>query len=241
MKSPNKAVHFQTSSILQLIFLPIFLISGLWGVFIFLTYFLGFPFPEATTEKFSELSFFSISLFSFLILLTVVPFQVATEKLSPIFYNKIYNSPSANFGISLLLQNAVISFLIIAFRSIIDIVYVNQLYIALITSIIVAIFYHRFWVLRCLYQPYLVYKYVETLEDSEPLEEAWLELFECTVKAIKHHRINDVKFLVILMNSIYQKCGKQGSSNNLQNEDIISLYHLSKEIRPLSRFLEKKW
>ncbi|MGZ3632713.1 MAG: hypothetical protein ACXU9U_02360 [Parachlamydiaceae bacterium] len=240
MLSPKKRVHIKLVNFFMLFLASTFLITFYWLLLVSLTY-LGFPFPEIKIEKFYDLGFFSISTFGLIVFLTMVPFQTVETQLSPGFYSKIFNNPSAHFGLYVLMFSAIICFLIIAFQQAVDMgVYLSEMFIALIISIISAILFHRFWVLRYLYQPYVVYTYIKTLKWEETDEEIWFELFECTFKAIKQGRLSDAINFLDLLNRIYDKCAHTESSVGMR-EDLICLRKLAKECRPVASIIEKKW
>ncbi|KAF3362883.1 hypothetical protein PHSC3_000417 [Chlamydiales bacterium STE3] len=240
MVQPKKVVRFQATNVFILPLATFLLIATFWLILVALTS-IGFPFPEIALDKFFDLGFFSISIFGIIVFLTMVPFQTVEGKLSPIFYSKIFNAPAAHFGLYVLMFSSIVCFVVIALQQALNMVgYLSQLFIALVMSIVFAILFHRFWVLRCLYQPYIVYKYIKTLEWDESAEEIWLELFECAFKAIKQGRVSDAKNLIDLMAHIYNKCPSQ-ERHVVLREDIMSLYAAAQESRPIARSLEEKW
>jgi hypothetical protein len=240
MRNPKKIFQIPNSHFLILFLLSFLLINLFWLLFIALVN-IGLPFPDIKVEKFLDLGFSTISVFGIIVFLTLVPFQNVEDKLSPIFYAKIFNSPLAHFGLCLLMLCAVISFLAIGLQQTLETnKYLSQLFLALLTSIIFAILFHRFWALRCIYQPYIVYKYIKSLKYEESDEEIWLQLFECSFKAIKQGRLNDARNFIDLMEDIYHRPSNQEKIMILR-EDMLNLYALAHEIRPLARFIEEKW
>ncbi|WP_213106606.1 hypothetical protein [Candidatus Protochlamydia amoebophila] len=240
MPSPQKVVQFRSSNFITLYLSTVFLTGIIWLIFIGLSY-AGFPFPQIEIEKFFDLGFFSISIFGVIVFLTMVPFQTVEAKLSPGFYSRIFNTPLAHFGIYVLMSCSIFCFLIIALQHMLDKnIYLSQLFIAMVTAIIFAILFHRFWVLRCLYQPYIVNKYINKLAREETDEEIWIELFECTYKSIKQYRVSDARNFIDLMFHVYQKCSDE-EKTSLLDEDLMSLYAIAQESRPIARFIEEKW
>lgn len=240
MLSPQKVVRFKFSNFLISTITSLLLIGTLWVSFIALTK-AGFPFLHVKIEKFLDLGFFSFSTFSFIIFLTMIPFQTAEGKLSPGFYSRIVRNPWAHFGLYVLMTAAIISLCAIAWDQIYHTRdYLDQLFVALILSIMIAILFHRFWVLRYIYQPYNVYKNIDKLMHDETLEEVWLELVECTHKAIREGRVSDTRNFINLLMRMYQAMNEKERSLVLQ-EDLKSLYQKAEGFRPICRYMESKW
>lgn len=240
MITPQKVVRFRLSSFLMQLILSLGIIALFWSLCIGLTK-MGFAFPRIEVGKFFDLGFFSVSAFGLIIFLTMVPFQTVEGKLSPGFLSRIFKDPRAHIGLYILITTATLSFFIGDFR-LIPLVngYLSQLFIALVCSIIFAVILHRFWVIRCLYQPYVVYKKIKELKWEEPIQDVWLEIYECTFKAIKQNRIHDAMNLIDLMTYIFQEYNKK-EDNSVIYKDLESLYLAAQELRPLSRLMELKW
>lgn len=74
MKSAKKVVSPRFINFVVCFLITIFLVLGFWGFFNLLNV-LGCPLPMIAIDKFFELGFFSFSTFSFIIFLTMIPFQ----------------------------------------------------------------------------------------------------------------------------------------------------------------------
>lgn len=241
MIEPQKLPTMQLSKGLILTFWSLLTIGAFWLLFICLNH-AGCPFPEIKKEKFFDLGFFALSAFGLIIFLTMTPFQMAETQLSPGFFSRIFNTPKAHFGLYVLIASSILCFLVIAFEQIPFVEkYLNHLFMAIIAAITFAILFHRSWVIRCLYQPYVVYQHIKDLRWEEPAEDVWMELFECTHKAIKQGRFSDAINFIDLMSYVYWECTKKGQ-NKILTEDLENIYKIAAgEARPVSRFLEEKW
>jgi hypothetical protein len=118
--------------------------------------------------------------------------------------------------------------------------YLPQLFFALISSIMSAIIFYRFWVLRYLYQPYVVYANIAQLKEEHNIQEMWLELLECTYKAINDKRLSDGNNFLLLLEQLCRKTAKKEKINALK-EDLVGLYKLASPLRPLQRQMEEQW
>lgn len=240
MISPYQVVQFRLSNIILSVVATLALIGTFWLTFVGLTC-AGCPFPQIPIEKFYDLGFFSFSTFSFIIFLTMIPFQTAEGKLSPGFYARTLRNPWSHFGPYLLLTCSIICFLVIAlYQTSSDGKYLNQLFMSLVASIITAILFYRVFVLRYLHEPYSVYVNVDKLMKEETREEVWMEILECTYKAVRDARLSDSKNFLNLLMKLYNLNSETERKNVLQ-EDLKSLYKASGDLRPVSRYMEMKW
>ncbi|MBS4168914.1 hypothetical protein [Parachlamydia sp. AcF125] len=240
MPTFKKILPFRLSNFIMLVSLTLVTIGAFWLFFIGLTQ-AGICFPEIKTEQFADLGFFSVSIFGVIIFLTMIPFQTVEGRLSPGFFSRISNRTTAHFGLYVLVTAAIMSFLIISLQKMYFVEhYLSQLFAALIASIIFAIIFHRSWVIRCLYQPYVIYQHIHELKGEETEEETWLELFECVYKAIKQGRINDARNIINLMSHHFKDCCREGKTKAL-HEDLANLYAIAQDCRPVARIMEKKW
>ncbi len=242
MLSPQKVVACgQFSNFIKSLLRSIFLIGAFWILFIGLSY-AGCPLPGIKVEKFFDLGFFAFSTFGFIIFLTMVPFQTVEGKLSPGFYSRIIRNSWAHFGLYVLLVCSIICFFVLAFYQNHNAdKYLSHLFMALVAAIVFSILFHRFWVLRHLYQPYTVYKNIAELIQEESKEEVWIELLECSYKAIKDGRLSDAKNFIQLISFISQDQHKEKKALLYEDEDLRSLYTAALELRPLARYMEAKW
>jgi|GEM_PF-6085546 len=231
--------HAQVTVFFTLLFSTLLTIFTLWGLFIAIHH-AGFPFPDIKLERFFDLAFFSISIFGMVIFLTMISFQTVEGRLSPGFLLRIMSTPAAHMGIYVLFISAVFCFLIPTLEKVpFAQTHLNELFMALITSIVLSILIIRSWVLRTLHQPYVVYHHLEALKWEEPIEDAWLELFECTFKAIKQGRINDALNFIGLMSTVFKECSKE--KTQILHEDLLNLHAAAQESRPIARLMERKW
>ena len=111
---------------------------------------------------------------------------------------------------------------------------------ALTSAIVVAILFHRFWVLKYIYQPYVVYHNLVQLTEEEGIEEVWQELLECTYKSMNDKRLGDGKVFMKLLAKTYPKVQKKREAQELL-EEIKSLYEFTSNLRPLARYMEVEW
>lgn len=236
----QKVLRFRFSNFIKLSLSSLFTIGGVGCLFIAFAY-LGFPFAEIKVEKFFDLGFFSVSIFGLIIFLTMIPFQAVQERLSPGFFSRISSNPRAHFGLYVLITSAIICFLVIALQQIPIIEkYLSELFLALTVAIIFAIIFHHCWVIRHLYQPYVVYNHIKELKGEESVEETWLELFECVYKAIKQGRVSDARNIInLITHNFNQDITKK--ENRMLYEDLTNLYTIARECRPIARLMEKKW
>ena len=237
---PKKVVQLKLSNFIISVITSLLLIGSYWGLFIGITY-AGCPFPAVNIQKFFDLGFFCFSTFSFIIFLTMIPFQRAEEKLSPGFYSRVIRTPGANFGLYVLMISSIICFAIIDFQQQhTGDFYIDQLFFALTASIISAILFHRFWVLRHLYHPYVVYNNVLKLAEEEGLPHVWEELLECTYKTIGERRLGDSKQFLFLLSLLYPEV-KQEQDKVQLHEDLKSVYESARTLKPIVRYMEKEW
>lgn len=239
MLEPKKVVRFQLSGFLLPFLASLCLIGLTWMACIAISQ-AGYPFP-AVSDKFYELGFFSISTLSFIIFLTMIPLQNVEARLSPGFYSRMVRDPWSHFGLYILIISSIMSFLVLAAPHIRLLqTNLNELFVALVFSEVCAILFYRFWVLCYLYRPYVIYKNIEKLADEESLEDLWLELLECTHKAIKDTRISDARNLIRFLGYIHQKYG-QNQKYPFLKEDLQNLYEKTQEFRAVARYFEIKW
>lgn len=216
------------------------LILFFWLLFYSITC-LGCPLPAPEITRFYDLGFFSFSSFSFIIFLTMIPLQRAEEKLSPGFYSRILHTPWSHFGLYVLFFSSVACFVAIAVHKEFKVEqYLHPLFFALIASIVSAIIFHRFWVLCNLYQPYVVYSNISQLTKEEGIQDAWLELLECTYKTISDKRISDAKNFMLLLGNLYCKVKKKEDLKHME-EDLENLYQFSNQLRHIHRQMERQW
>ena len=239
MKKQNKTLHFNLRNIFILSVCSFFVIGFLWLLCSGL-HKIGCPFPEIKGEKFSSLGFFSFSNFSFITFLAMIPFQTAEGQLSPGFYSRIINHPWSHFGLYMLLSCVITCFLILSNHDRLDPQMLNQLYMAIVGSVVFAAVFHLIQTLRYLYQPLIVYENLTQLANEESSEELWLDLYECILKAIKSNRIGNARNFIDLLQQVYVKVKAQEKIYMFQ-KDLRSLYDAAKEFPPITRALEKHW
>ncbi len=240
MISPYRVIRLRLSTVVLSIFATLILISVFWLIFFILAR-LGCCFPQISIDKFFDLGFFSLSMFGFIIFLTITPFQTVQGKLSPGFYARMIRNKWSHFSLYILLNCFIFCFLAIAFyQTQFEKEYSSQLYMALICTIIAAIWFHRIWALRYLHEPYIVYANIDKLIQEESKEEVWTEMLECTYKSIKDGRLSDSKNFIKLLDKLYIANNELKEKNILQ-EDLESLYKAASDFRPISRYMEIKW
>lgn len=240
MAPAKRMLSYSFSNLLICTFSALFLTLGFWIFFAYLQ-FSGYPLPVINISKFFDLGFFSFSFFSFIVFLTMIPFQASEGKLSPGFYARLIRTPQAHFGLYVLILSSMICFIVLAIseNNYLTKETCNSLFMAIIASIIFAIVFHRIWVLRSIYQPYVVYKNITKLSQEETREKVWLELLECTYKAIAGRHINYATNFLQLMYLIYQRHGEHAEI--FFGEDLRSLYKATTDFRPVARAMETKW
>jgi hypothetical protein len=216
------------------------LIGSFWIICMLLQS-VGCPLPRIEEEKFLDLGLFIFSNFSFITFLTMMPFQQAEGKLSPGFYVQILNQPWSHFGLSILLGCFILCLGILGcHKSGFSDSFLSQIFVAMIASMIFAVMYHRHRTLRHLYQPIIVYENLTKLAKEENIEDLWLDLYECSIKAIKESRINDARNFFKLMSKIYIKITEKEKIAHMQ-KDLRSLYQSAKNDHPLAWEMEKQW
>lgn len=219
--------------------LSFLLIMGFLGICILLSI-VGCPFPVIQLNKFFDLGFFSLSTFSFITFLTMIPFQACEGRLSPGFFSRMICNPWSHFGLHVLMVSAIFCFSILAFYPENDThEHFNLIFMALLASMVFAILFHRARVLCSIYQPYTVYKNIEQLAEEETREEVWYELLECTYKAISGRHISYAKIFLNLLSTVYQK--NLASGVVWFDEDLKSLYKTTVDLPPIMRYMETKW
>lgn len=216
------------------------LIGFLWFFFIGLNK-IGVLLPLMDVGKFQDLGFFATSTFGLIVFLTMIPFQTVAGQLSGGFLSRVFNTPAAHFGLYVLLISTFISFFVNSLKEF-DFVEanLNALFLAIIVTIVFSIVFHRFWVIRYLYQPYVVYKHIKSLSWEESGQRMWVELYECLYKAIVQGRVSDAHYFIALVNHFFENY-KNSEHKDILYEDLFSLRTAAQNLRPVARFMEKKW
>lgn len=240
MQPRDKTVHFSFANFLTSSACSFLLIGALWLICAGLQT-IGLPFPKIEIGKFSDLSFFALSNFSFITFLSMIPFQTAEGKLSPGFYARIVNRQWSHFGLYILMSCFVACYLVLGFyQNHFSEKLLSQLFFAIIASIIFALIFHRIHTLRYLHQPMIVYENLAQLAEEESLEELWLDLYECTLKAIKENRVSDARSFCNLMAILYSKIKVKEKKIGWE-KDLHSLYQAAKDQHPIASQIEKNW
>lgn len=240
MLQKNKMLHFNLGNFLLSLICSALLIGALWLGCALLQK-MGCPFPKIGGNQFSDLGFFALSNFSFITFLSMISFQSAEGQLSPGFYARIVNRPWSHFGLYILMSCFILCFLILSYQHHCSELLLSQVYVTVVAAVICAIIFHRNQALRYLYQPLVVYENLAKLATEENSEELWLDLYECTIKAIKSNRVNNARSFIVLMSQIYtKKSGQEKIINNLK-KDVQSLYDAAKDQPPIALQIEKYW
>jgi hypothetical protein len=240
MKAENKIIHFSFRNFL-LSFINSTLVIGAFWIVSALLQAIGCPLPVTDKDKFLNLALFIFSNFSFITFLAMIPFQQAEGKLSPGFYAHIFNQSGSHFGLSILMNCFVLCMLIVGvYETTISEKVLNQLFIAMIGSMVFAVIFERNRALRYLYRPLMVYENIASLAQEENIEDLWLDLYECNLKAIKENRVNDAISFFKIMALINNKTNKTEIKNNMQR-DLLSLYRSCKDQHPLAREMRRYW
>jgi hypothetical protein len=238
--SPYEVIRLRLFNIFLSIVATIMIISTFWLIFITLTL-MGCPFPQVDIEKFFDLGFLAFSMFSFIIFLTIAPFQTIATKLSPRFYARMLRNIWSHFSLYLLLTCSVVCFFVVGFyQTTSENGYSSQLYLAIIASIIIAILFHRVWALRYLHEAYIVYINIDKLIEKDSKEDVWMEMMECIYKAIRDARLSDSKNFIDLLFKLYDTNFETQKETTLR-EDLKCLYKATEGLRPISRYMETKW
>ena len=240
MLQKTKTLHFNLGNFFLSIVCSFLWIGALWIVCAGLQK-MGCPFPKIEMEQFSGLAFFALSNFSFITFLAMIPFQAAEGQLSPGFYARIVNRPWSHFGLYVLMSCFILCFFILSYQNHFSEKLHSQLYVTIIASVICAVIFHRNQALRYLYQPIIVYENLAKLATEENSEELWLDLYECTIKAIKANRVNNARSFIVLMSQIYAKMSDQEKIVIQLKKDVQSLYEAAKDLPPIASQIEKKW
>ena len=241
MVTSSKIVHLKVSNIFVSTFASLCLIGIFWVFYIGLER-AGYPFLTISIDKFFDLGFYSFQTLGLVIFLTMTPLQSSVEKLSPGFYSRMIRNPWSHFGLYVLLVSSIVCFIAISIyqkRVFTDTTYNSHLFMAIVSAIIFAILFHRFWVLRHIYHPYSVYTFIEKLATEESVKELWIELLECTQKAIQDKRISDASNFIKILSMLYKK--SKDDERPLLNEDIYDLYSAAENSRPITRNIEINW
>lgn len=202
---------------------------------------MGLPFPEIPANKFVDLGFLTISNFSFITFLAMAPIQTAEGKLSHGFYAQIVKQPWSHFGLHILISCFIFCLLALSLQGrMVSEERLSPLFVAIAVSMIFAMFYHRNRTFRYLSEPKIVYENLANLAEEETAEELWLDLYECTLKAIKDNRVSDARNFSNLMAKIYPKIKDKEMIGNL-HEDLKSLYQAAKDIHPIASEFAKHW
>lgn len=239
MFSPNQVVGFQITNFFRSTFMSVLLLGAFWSFFIVLN-FMGLRFPEISTGRLFDFGFFSLSIFSFITFLTMIPIQTTEAKLSPGFYERLIHNRWTHFGLYLIVVCSLVSVAVslLPANNIFE-GHFSELFFANLSSILFAIVFHRNWVLRNLYQPYLVYNHIQKLSKEESKQDLWGEVYEITYKALKDGRLGNAKeFISILAYIFYNNEEVQRAHFD---EDLRSLYKTAQEVRPAARYLEEKF
>ncbi len=240
MSKPTKVVQPHISNFFISTAASLGLILSYWLLFYSLTC-MGCWLPKFEMSRFYDLGFFAFSSFSFITFLAMIPFQRAEEKLSPGLFSRVIHTPWAHLGLYVLFFSSIACFVAIGVHQHVKSdKYFQELFFALLSSIITAIIFHRFWVLRYLYQPYAVYANIANLTEEEGIQEAWLELIECSYKTIGDKRLNGGQNFMNLLEKLYRNTTNKDRIKDM-NEDLESVYKVSKDLRPLQRQMEKQW
>ena len=240
MLQKNKALHFSLGTFLVSGVFSFLLMGTLWVLCVGLQK-LGCPFPAIKGNQFSDLGFFALSNFSFITFLAMIPFQTTEGQLSPGFYFRIVNRPWSHFGLHILLCCFFLCFFILGYQEHFSDMFLSQIYMTVVASVIVAVIFHRNQVLRYLYQPKIVYESLAKLATEEGSEDLWLDLYECTFKAIKANRINNARNFILLMSKLYTKMSDTGILNPNLKKDVQSLYEAAKDQPPVALLIERNW
>lgn len=239
MYSPNQVVGFQFSNVIKSILMSLLLLSSFWAFFLGLNW-LGVNFPAVSTNRFFDFGIFSLSTFSFITFLTMIPIQTTEAKLSPGFYARLIHSVWTHFGLYVIVMCSIVS---VAVELLPPNAFVQnhlcELYLANLSSIIFAIVFHRSWVLRNLYQPYLVYSHIEKLSKEESKQELWIEVYEIAYKALKDGRLGNAKEFISILAYIFYHNEKVQRAHF--DDDLRSLYKVAEDVHPAARHLEEKF
>ena len=222
-------------------FFSSFLLIGAFWIVCIVLQTLGCSFPKIEITRFSELGFFSLANFSFITFLAMIPFQTAEGKLSPGFYARFVKRPWSHFGLYILVSCCIVCYLILSnYEKINSEETLSHLFFAIIASVVFAVLFHRNHTLRYLHHPMIVYENLVQLAKIEGLRELWLDLYECTLKAIKESRISDARSFSNLMAETYAKISDKEAIAHLQ-KDLHSLYQAAKDQHPIASQIEKHW
>lgn len=240
MELRNNAIDFKPKSFF-ISLLCSYLVVGAFWLICMLLQIGGCPFPKVERETFFTLGLFIFSNFSFITFLAMIPFQQTEGKLSPGFYARIFNRPWSHFGLSILMGCFILCMVIVGiYEQGFNNKLLDQLFVAIIASMIFAVIFQRNLTLRYLYQPFIVYENLAALAKEEVIEEVWLDLYECSTKAIKDHSINNARSFFRLMANIYIKVKEKEKAAHMQ-KDVQSLYQMAKGHHPLKDQMERYW
>ena len=239
MFTPNQVVSFQFSKFFKSVLSSGLLLGCFWALFVGLNW-LGVNFPEISPSRLFDFGFFSLSTFSFITFLTMIPIQTAEAKLSPGFYARMIHNQWTHFGLYVIVLCSIVSIVVTLVPT--DTIFhrhLCELFLANLSSIIFAIIFHRYWVLRNLYQPLIVYEQFEKLSKQEGVQELWFEVYEIAYKAIREGRIANSKDFIGILSHIFYNYEKV---QRVQfDDDLRSLYKTAEGVRPVARFMEEKF
>ncbi|MBJ7449568.1 MAG: hypothetical protein JHC93_04335 [Parachlamydiales bacterium] len=240
MRCQKNAIRFDLKVWLKIVLYAILCIAFGWLVMIVLVL-LGMQLPEMQKDNFFTLGFFAASTFGLIVFLTVTPLQAAANSLSPSFLTRMYCDVKTHLALYILLVSALISFFSVPLRNYpLFEKYSDELFFAIAVVCTISIIVHRFWVMRLLHQPWIVYQHVKEVDWETGAQKLWNELYECAYKAIKQGRLSDANYFLEVMGLFYEGYQETEYLTFLRT-DVLKLYAVAGELNPCLRFMERKW